>query len=145
MVMAGEDIHILLIDDDKVDCELIGRLLKKTKFNYRLQIFHEGTQALTFLMSPAIKASKPKPAYLIMLDINLPSMDGFQVLERLQTACHHIYFKVYMFTTSSNYYDKEKAMAMGVQHYYLKKDLIVQQDLLHFMIQDFLDSVSTHY
>ncbi len=135
--MTEHIIDVLLIDDDQVDCELIKRLLKKTMFNYRLEVFHDGISAINYL-DRQVNINQKTLSYLIMLDINIPAMNGFQILEKIQGFGDNIQCKIYIFTTSNNSHDRQKAVFLGIENYFLKQDLNFDENLLNCMMEDFL-------
>jgi CheY-like chemotaxis protein len=136
--MSQQLINIVLIDDDEVDCELVARLLRKTDLLYHLHVFHEGEKAIDFLAS-SFAVTEQKVCYLIMLDINLPSMNGFQIIDKLKQLNAPNSFKVYIFTTSNSFKDRQRAQQMGVEDYFLKQDLTFDNNLLVSMIHNFIN------
>ena len=74
---------ILLVEDNPGDAELAREALENSKFINELDIVEDGVQALEFLYQRGIyeKASRPD---IVLLDLNLPKMDGRQVLARIK-------------------------------------------------------------
>ena len=84
MTPAGRAVEILLIEDDPGD-ELITReALEHNKFQNRLHVAHDGEEGLNFLYRRGEFEGAPRPD-LILLDLNLPRMDGRQVLAQIKT------------------------------------------------------------
>ena len=71
-------ISILLVDDDVVDVEMIQRSLKKERISNPIFHAENGIKALEIINDENNEAFK-KP-YIILLDINMPSMDGHEFL-----------------------------------------------------------------
>jgi two-component system, response regulator len=74
---------ILLVEDNPDDEALTLRALRKNKILNEVTVAHDGAEALEILF-PAIGSGAPSPG-LILLDLNLPKVDGLEVLRRLQT------------------------------------------------------------
>lgn len=69
---------ILLIDDDKDECELVGDALAHQKIENKLICFANGKEALAFLQSTGVKP------FLILTDINMPVMGGLKLRQKIQ-------------------------------------------------------------
>ena len=74
---------ILLVDDDEGDVELVRRALKGEQEPCHLSVVHNGLQALDYLHRRGKFGEAARPD-LIFIDINMPGMDGKQLLERMQ-------------------------------------------------------------
>ncbi|HEY8402207.1 MAG TPA: response regulator [Cytophagaceae bacterium] len=73
------DNYLLLIDDDPVNNFMVERLIKKLSPEIDIKICRNGKEGLKFLESNACK-----PPKIIILDVNMPVMDGFEFLECYQ-------------------------------------------------------------
>ncbi len=79
------DFHILLVDDSLADLKIIERTLLEAGIQHRLTAIHDGPNALDYLRrlrDPATPADR-KPD-LILLDLNLPGIDGDQILVEIK-------------------------------------------------------------
>jgi CheY-like chemotaxis protein len=79
------DFHILLIDDSPTDVKIIERALREGQVAHRLTVIRDGQLALDYLTrldDPNCSADQEPD--LILLDLNLPGLDGFQVLSRIK-------------------------------------------------------------
>jgi CheY-like chemotaxis protein len=75
------DFHILLIDDSQPDAKIIERALREASVQHRLTVIHDGRRALDYLQrlrDPATPLDREPD--LILLDLNLPGLDGLQIL-----------------------------------------------------------------
>ncbi|MCE3239385.1 MAG: two-component response regulator [Gammaproteobacteria bacterium] len=107
---------ILLIEDDYLDVESVKRALKKLKIPHDLHISHNGVDALDLLTR---NENKLVPD-IILLDINLPKMNGLEFLEIVKSYYSLKEIKVYIITTSSEEYDKITAQHFDITGYILK-------------------------
>src|SRR5262245_9805475 len=80
---AGRPIEILLVEDDPGDVKLARVALRENKFHNNLHVVGDGVEALAFLKKQGSFASAPRPD-LILLDLNLPRMDGRAVLKDIK-------------------------------------------------------------
>ncbi len=84
--MAGDEKTILLIEDNDDDVKLITRAFKKTKLPSRLEVARDGVQALAYLFGEPPyddRGRYPAPA-LVILDLRMPGVDGYDVLARMK-------------------------------------------------------------
>jgi chemotaxis family two-component system response regulator Rcp1 len=75
------DLHILLIEDHHPDVRWVELLLAELKLPYTLTVLHDGEKALQFL-----SAQRLRTPTLVLLDINLPRVDGISVLEHIRRS-----------------------------------------------------------
>jgi len=112
----AEDVCILLIDDDDIDVELITRGFRKKRIANRIIRARDGREGLEMLSTPR---AVPEP-YLILLDINMPRMNGHEFLERLRATPRLHDAVVFVLTTSDADRDKIQAYARNVAGYIVK-------------------------
>ena len=82
--MTGQVVHVLLVEDDEVDSEAIVRSFQKHNFANPITIATNGEDALKVLRGEGRYERIPAP-YLILLDINMPRMNGLEFLKILQS------------------------------------------------------------
>jgi signal transduction histidine kinase len=108
--------HVLLVDDNEADVVLTQLLLQETDgLQFHLHSASNGERALQWLMDPSNPAID-----LILLDINMPVMDGFTFLQALREEPRHVHTPVIMCSTSDEPGDLTKARALGVAAYVAK-------------------------
>ena len=105
-------LHILLVEDSRADAKIIERALREANVPHRLTVLPDGQQALDFLAglvhNPNAASHTPD---LILLDLNLPGLDGHQVLSRLKSDPILRVLPVVVLTTS----EEERDIAMCYQ------------------------------
>jgi CheY-like chemotaxis protein len=115
--------RILLIDDDEINNELNRIILKKFGYAEETIIFESAVNALDYLKN-LCGDGLPE---VILLDIKMPVMDGFQFLEEAKNICNDFTKKVpvFMLTSSKNEGDIKKAHEYDIAGY-LNKPLTTQ-------------------
>ena len=115
---------ILCVDDDEITRRLLERLLKNSGFN--VITAKSGVEAL-------IRVNKIKPR-IILLDIIMPEMDGYQVCSKLQENDETSYIPVIFVTVLGEEQDKARAFSVGATDYLvkpIKKDDLLQKIRKH--------------
>lgn len=134
-----QQIHILLVDDNEGDILLTREALEEARIINRISIAYDGMQAID-LLKKAARVGGDMPD-LILLDINLPKMNGTEVLSNIKTDPDLKRIPVIILTTSSS----EKDILASYENYancYITKPV----DLERFMdvvrtIEDFWISI----
>jgi len=117
--MEHPTVHILLVEDDDVDAEIIARAFEKLKLINPITIVEDGIQAFQALRGEEGHARIPRP-YMILLDINLPRMNGLEFLHNLRQDEDLKRSIIFVLTTSNNEADKKAAYTDHVAGYILK-------------------------
>lgn len=117
--MIDKVVNILLIEDDSLDIMHVERTFKKLNIIHKLYVAKNGQEALSLLKGEGVEKIYPLPS-LIMLDINMPKMDGFEFLSILRSDEELKDIKVFIMTTSNQEEDKNMAKALGVSGYIVK-------------------------
>lgn len=110
---------ILLVEDDYLDIMSVQRVLRKIKANHVLIVAHNGVEALALLNGNNPDKVKITPD-IILLDINMPKMNGLEFLLIIKNYYSLKSIKVYIMTTSSEEYDQIIAKNLGVSGYIIK-------------------------
>jgi CheY-like chemotaxis protein len=111
--------NILLVEDDYVDILTVERAFKKVNANHKLYIANDGKQALAMLRGEGTEKINPRPS-IIMLDINLPKMNGLEFLSELRKDEELRDIKVFITTTSDHENDRDLSKQLGVSGYIVK-------------------------
>lgn len=101
-------IHILLVEDNAGDIMLIEEALDEAKVANKVSIANDGEKAIEFLSKNGEHSEAPDPD-LIILDINLPRINGFEVLQFIKESDELKHIPVIMLTTSSSERDIAKS------------------------------------
>ncbi|PQJ74893.1 response regulator [Polaribacter gangjinensis] len=122
--------HILLVEDNEGDILLTTEAFEESNINPKISVARNGQEALDFLYKTGdfINAEKPD---LILLDINMPILNGHEVLEKIKNDSHLKKIPVIMLTTSSNQQDIDRAYKNHANSYITKP----------IEIQDFLETI----
>ena len=107
---------ILLVEDDELDIISVRRTLEKLNFEHTLFVAYNGKEALNMLTDQ----KNPVIPDVILLDLNMPKMNGREFLKsiRLNEDLKHI--KVFMMTTSGEISDRDSAEQLGISGYMIK-------------------------
>ncbi len=111
--------NILLVEDNYIDIRNAERALQKINANHRLFIAHDGQQALAMLRGEGVEKINPKPS-IILLDINMPKMNGLEFLTELRRDEERKDIKVFITTTSDHETDRALSKELGISGYILK-------------------------
>jgi CheY-like chemotaxis protein len=112
-------INILLVEDDQLDQMEVERTLNRKGILHRLKIAKNGEDAIVALQEKISNVFTGKPD-LILLDINMPKINGFEFLGTLKSNEEWKDIKVFILTTSDEKEDKMKAQRLGVSGFLTK-------------------------
>jgi len=120
--VEAQPVNILLIEDDEGDIRLAKEALKEGKILNRLFIVEDGVEALDFLYRRgkyADPSKSPRPG-LILLDLNLPKMNGLDVLRSIKSDPELRRIPVIILTTSKEEEDIIKSYDLDANSYITK-------------------------
>ncbi|HEY2205218.1 MAG TPA: response regulator [Pseudonocardia sp.] len=83
MAKSSQEIHILLVEDDPGDVLMTQEAFEHHRITNPLHVVSDGAEAIEFLRQEGAHADAPRPS-LILLDLNLPKMDGREVLAEIK-------------------------------------------------------------
>ncbi|WP_082564337.1 response regulator [Flavobacterium sp. Root420] len=107
---------ILLVEDDELDVISVERSLKKLDSEYVLYTVYNGIEALKILRDPETGLVPD----VILLDINMPRMNGIEFLKVVREDKKLRDLKVFIMTTSSEGNDRTAAERLGISGYIIK-------------------------
>jgi two-component system, chemotaxis family, response regulator Rcp1 len=112
-------IELLLVEDSEPDVRLTMEALKEAKVKNRLWVVEDGVEAMAFLRQQDGHADVPRPD-LILLDLNLPRMDGREVLRQIKSDESLRRIPVVILTTSRSEEDVLRAYDLHANCYITK-------------------------
>jgi len=110
---------ILLVEDDQMDVMNVQRELRRQNINVPVVHARNGREALKMLRGEGGEPRIAKPS-LVMLDINMPRMNGLELLEALRSDPEFVGLNVFIMTTSDLESDRLKAQELAVSGYIIK-------------------------
>ncbi|MFA7239768.1 MAG: response regulator [Sulfuricellaceae bacterium] len=112
-------VDILLIEDNPGDVRLTREALKEARININLNVANDGLEAMKMLHQEAPYANQPLPD-LVLLDLNMPRMDGREVLRLIKTDDNLKRIPVVILTTSAAETDILQAYGLHANCYITK-------------------------
>lgn len=113
---------VLLVEDDPNDVLLMERAVRKAAISIPLSIVRDGAEAVAYLSGSSKsvdRGSHPLPA-LLLLDLKLPKLSGFEVLKWLRSQPELRRIPVIVFTSSKEKHDIARAYELGANAYLIK-------------------------
>jgi two-component system, chemotaxis family, response regulator Rcp1 len=117
--MTVTPIELLLVEDSEPDVRLTIEALREAKVKNRLSVVGDGVEAIEFLRRQGRHTDAPRPD-LILLDLNLPRMDGRQVLKTIKNDDNLKQIPVVVLTTSKSEEDVLRAYQLHANCYITK-------------------------
>lgn len=121
-----KEVSLLIVDDDDIDAIALERALRKLRLLNSVFRARDGREALELLRGRIV----PAP-YIILLDLNMPRMNGLEFLEALRTDPRLTHVVVFVLTTSKSDEDLVAAYRKHVAGYVFKQHM--DRDFLEVM------------
>jgi CheY-like chemotaxis protein len=109
-----KSLNILLIEDDAIEVMKFNRVLSTLGLNHKIVEANNGEEALEILK---IKETVPD---IIILDLNMPKINGIEFLQILKNDSYLRYIPAIILTTSNNHKDVLECYKIGIAGYVLK-------------------------
>ncbi len=137
MTLGSESrpVCILLVEDNPADARLTQEAIQNTDFHYRLHLAEDGEEAMDFLKMEGEYEDAPRPD-LILLDLNLPGMDGREVLAEVKADESLGMIPVVVLTTSTAQQDLLYSYGLRANSYVNKP---IDRDRFNSMIKSVMD------
>lgn len=114
-------LEVIIVDDDQI----VVFIQKKMMSNHEIALnpisFHEAVTALDYIIEQ--QQLKQQKEFLILLDINMPKMNGWDFLDCLESHDQKANYHVIMVTSSIDSKDKEKAKKYSTVRYFIEKPI----------------------
>ena len=124
--MTGAEVSertvLVMADDDPADCLLTEKALRKAEITCPLYVVHDGAELMDYLKRRGDytdPAAAPRPS-LILLDLNMPNVNGTEFLEQLRDEPALSSIPVVILTTSDDERDIAASYALGANAYLVK-------------------------
>ncbi|MBI4370348.1 MAG: response regulator [Elusimicrobia bacterium] len=131
-----QPVTILLVEDNPADIRLTQEALKENKIAVNLEVATNGERALHYLTKDVPLKSKPRPD-LILLDLNLPVMDGRELLGKIKEDNELKSIPVVVLTTSQANEDIVKSYKLHANCYVTKAMNLEQFQKIVKTLEDF--------
>ena len=139
MPLTMKKMHpLMIVEDSDEDFEVFCWALKKTGFTHPVIRAESAEEALTHLFPELPQADRIDPLpCLVLMDLNLPGMNGLQLLEKLRKMKQTLSIPVVVMSTSNNPLDIEASYCFGAAGYIVKP----------FKLEEYIEKVKalTHY
>lgn len=117
----GHEVSILIVEDDPGHARLIEKNLKRSNITNSVTAVTDGRQALDFLFGEGAFAGKELPTQLlVLLDLNMPVLDGYQVLETMKADPRTKRIPVIILTTTDDPREVARCYELGCNVYITK-------------------------
>ena len=119
----NDEFHILLVEDSRADVTIIARALHDCEIAHRLTVLHDGRHAMEYLNrlhEPDISGGHQPD--IVLLDLNLPGIDGFQVLAEIKAHPFLRALPVVILSTSGRDEDVYRTYDGGANSFIRKPD-----------------------
>jgi CheY-like chemotaxis protein len=134
---AVGSVDILLAEDNQTDVFFIKEALKRCRFSVRLGVVHNGEEALSYLRHQGQFSYRPDPD-LVLLDLNLPKKDGWEVLTEVKRDLKLNPIPVLILTSSMSEEDSRRAFRLNADFYMVKPLNMMQFPILVKSLERFL-------
>lgn len=132
LVARSKRYSVLLADDDEEDAFTVRRGFAKSDLDFDFKHLSDGEELLAYLEALENRGDNPEPSVgadeddrslqpdLILLDINMPRMNGFEVLDRMRSNPKLGVIPVVILTSSNNDADVSVCYSLGARSYFVK-------------------------
>lgn len=126
--LGREFVEILMVEDDPADIELTLQAFKQARFTNKVQVARDGVAALDFLFcrGPFAGRNAEDAPHMILLDLNLPRLNGVEVLRQIKSEKRTQDIPVVVLTASDRERDIAECRQLGAKDY-LTKPVSIQR------------------
>lgn len=119
---ACQCVDILMVEDNRDDAELALQAFKQARINNPVEVVGDGQEALDYLFCKGRFAHRKlqSPPQLVLLDLNLPKVDGVEVLRRIKANARTRKIPVVVLTVSQASKDIAECLRLGAETYIVK-------------------------
>jgi len=118
---ANDSVTILLVEDDPGHARLIEKNLRRAGISNPMVVLGDGQKALDFIFAEGTRQGVAPPSPLLtLLDLNMPVVDGYQVLARMKSDSRARRIPVVVLTTTDNPSEIARCYELGCNVYVTK-------------------------
>lgn len=132
-----KNLNVLLVEDDDVAAESVTRSLNKVVPEVPVVNARHGREALDMIN----ESGKIQSPYIVLLDLNMPVMDGFEFLEEVRSTPNLSNTVIFVLTTSNDDRDRMQAYHHNVAGYMVKSAVGPQFSKLAHLLRTYKDAV----
>jgi CheY-like chemotaxis protein len=115
-----EDVTIVLVEDDPGHAYLIQKNLRRANITNQIVLIEDGQTAVDYLLEKNPYPTAALSPVLMLLDLNLPVLDGYEVLQRIKTDDRTRHIPVIILTTTDNRHEVTRCYKLGCSAYLTK-------------------------
>ena len=112
-------IEVFMVEDNPDDIELTLEAFRESKKGFNVNVAQDGIEAMQYLRREGEFGDRPSPE-LILLDLNMPRMNGFEVLEEINKDEELKKIPVVVFSISQSAEDMERVHSLNARSYIIK-------------------------
>ncbi len=139
-IIGQRRLRVLIVEDNNADARLVQALVEETGFPTQITMVGDGEKAIQ-MMERAAKGEGPEPD-LVLLDINLPKKNGYEVLSSIRDYAHMAHIFIAMCSGSSSCEDVRRSRNDGADAYFLKPMGLEEMDQIVTRLRDILVSLN---
>jgi CheY-like chemotaxis protein len=117
--MQHRPIEVLIVEDNQADSYLTTTALRDARIANEVHVVEDGEEAIAYLNQRGVHSSAPRPD-LVLLDLDLPRKDGFEVLEEMKADAHLRNIPVIVLSGSDRSSDIARAYELQIAGYLVK-------------------------
>lgn len=128
--------HILLAKDNEDYALLLQRAIRSANIDASLQVVPDGREAVNYLAGAEPYTDRTRHPFpkLVLLDLKMPRMDGFEVLRAVRQRLGFTQLPVIVLTHSDNPADIKRAYELGATSYFRKPDSLEGLDEMIYVL-----------
>jgi CheY-like chemotaxis protein len=113
-----KNLKIIIVDDDKDDQDFLIEVIQQLDVSSEITSLYDGEMLMEYIETNY--EDDISQTSLIILDLEMPKMDGFEVLKNIRKKNHLKDLKIFVLTTCTYEYDRIKSIAYGCNDFYSK-------------------------
>ena len=112
--------EVLLIDDNQADIKLTLHVMNEEDQAHRVHVIRDGEEAMRFIVGSASATDRQRTLGLILLDLKLPKVNGFEILQSLRGQARFKNLPVVVLSSSNQDRDVQRSYELGANGYVQK-------------------------